>query len=120
MESGAVSRPGLLGSWATTAISARWASRSLSTLPRFAPEPLLRSTPIARERQVLAHDHGVDGSLGVADPAHLQRPQESHEIRFLLGCQLKSQNQVEELHRVVDAQEPAVVKVGRSVLDASV
>src|ERR1700730_11146649 len=51
--------------------------------------------------------------------ASSEGPEEGHEVRLLGRGQLGAQGQVEELHRVVEGQEPAVVQIGRRVLDAA-
>src|SRR2546427_10064383 len=44
-----------------------------------------------------------------------KRAQKRHEVLLLLRRQLDAEDEVEELHRVVEAQEPAVVQVRRGV-----
>src|SRR5437588_12895942 len=46
-------------------------------------------------------------------------PQERHQVPLLLRRQLQLQHEVEELDGVLQRQEPAVVQVGRAVLDAA-
>ncbi len=51
-----------------------------------------------------------------------QRLKSSHEfykILLLLFVQLNLQDQVEELYRIFQRQEPSVVKVGGRIFDAS-
>ena len=43
----------------------------------------------------------------------LEDSQVGQQIRFLIGGQLGLQNQVEELHRVIESQQTAVVQIGR-------
>src|SRR5690606_24177545 len=49
----------------------------------------------------------------------LQGPQKFDEVRFLLGLELRTENQIEELDGVFKRQQAAVMKVGRRVLDAA-
>src|SRR5437773_349076 len=49
--------------------------------------------------------------------AALQGFQERHQILLLLCRQVRLQDQVEELHGVVEREEPAVVEIGRRLLD---
>ena len=49
----------------------------------------------------------------------LQAPQEGDEVAFFLLVELQREHQVEELHRVVQRQQPAVVVVGRRIFDAA-
>src|SRR5256712_6413675 len=47
-----------------------------------------------------------------------KRAQKRHEVLLLLRRQLDAEDEVEELHRVVEAQEPAVVQVRRGGPDS--
>ena len=49
----------------------------------------------------------------------LEGPHERHQVLLFLGGQLEPQHQVEELDRVLEGQQAAVVQVGRRVLDAA-
>src|SRR5450631_3647872 len=48
-----------------------------------------------------------------------QRPHERHQVLLLLRIQLQFQNEIEELHRVLQRQQAVVVQVRRRVLDAA-
>src|SRR5450631_149684 len=48
-----------------------------------------------------------------------QRPHERHQVLLLLRIQLQFQDEVEELHRVLQRQQAVVVQVRRRVLDAA-
>ncbi len=43
----------------------------------------------------------------------LQRSHKSHQISFLLLVEFERQDEVEELHRIVQCQEPVIMQVGR-------
>ena len=48
----------------------------------------------------------------------LQTAQERDEIRFFLTRQLDAEYKIEELDRIVESQQAAVVQVRRRILDA--
>src|SRR2546425_13072593 len=48
---------------------------------------------------------------------YLERAQEGQEVLLLLLGQASAHDEVEELDRVVEGQQPPVVQVGRRVLD---
>ena len=54
-----------------------------------------------------------------ASRLRLQAPQIRHQVALLLVRQLQRQHQVEELDRVLQRQQPAVVMVRRRILDAA-
>jgi hypothetical protein len=50
-------------------------------------------------------DAGGNNPAGI----RLQRAQEGREVRFRCGSQPQAQNEIEELHRIIQGQETAVV-----------
>src|SRR5207302_729321 len=80
------------------------ASFFLATRERQRPESAL--TPVA------------DAS-GSPKPIASEAQHERDEVLLLLVIQLQFQNQIEELHRVFEGQQAAVVQVRRRVLDAA-
>ena len=55
----------------------------------------------------------------VAATVALQRAKEGHEIALLLRQQLQLEHEIEELHGVVERQQPIVVQIRRRILDAA-
>ena len=76
------------------------------------------SPPIRSSRRVTATGPGLAKKWSRLQPL-LQAPQKRHQILLLLARQLELQHEVEELHRVVQRQQPVVVQVGRRILDAA-
>src|SRR5712671_5447052 len=52
-------------------------------------------------------------------PVELERTQERHQVLLLLRIEFDAEDQVEELHGVVERQQAIVVQVRRRVLDAA-
>src|ERR1700733_10317387 len=48
-----------------------------------------------------------------------QLPEESHEIRFVVFCELQTLNQVEEFDHVLERQTAAIVQIRRAIFDSS-
>src|SRR5437763_359271 len=58
-------------------------------------------------------------SFPAASRGSLQCPHEGDQVGLFLGVQAQLQDQVKELNRVLQRQQPAVVQVRRRVLDAT-
>jgi len=58
-------------------------------------------------------------ALTCPPPVELERTQERHQVLLLLRIEFDAEDQVEELHGVVERQQAIVVQVRRRVLDAA-
>src|ERR687891_2395708 len=97
--------------------SNRWTSRiTRSRGHSVSPVAARRAPPTACKSAV--NPRRARSPTAHAMVAHmLESPQEGDEVLFLVRRQPRAQDQVEELHRVVEGQQTPVVQVGRRVFD---